>query len=69
VGIIGSTAASFAQSKGIEEIVAGIGGSGIGRGKEIGKGDLKDLEMVGAGGLVCVDIDTEADGGMIGEYV
>ena len=69
VGIIGSVAASFAQSKGVGEIIAGIGGleMGIGIGKEIG--DSKDLETVGAGGLVCVDIDVVEDGEMIGGMV
>ena len=69
MGIIGSVAASFAQSKGVGEIIAGIGGleMGIGIGKEIG--DSKDLETVGAGGSVCVDIDVVEDGEMIGGMV
>ena len=70
MGIVGSVAAWFAQSKGVGELIAGIGGleMGIGNGKELAGGS-KNLEMVGADGSVCVDIDAEADGEMIGEYV
>ena len=69
LGIVGSVAASFAQSKGVGELIAGIGGleMGIGIGKEIG--DSKDLETVGAGGSVCMDIEAEEDGRMIGGVV
>ena len=64
MGIIGSVAASFAQSKGVEEMV-GIGGSGIGIG--IGKGI--DLETVDIGGSVCVDMVAVEGGGMKGIFV
>ena len=69
MGIIGSTAASSAQLKGVKKVVAGIGGSEIGMEMGIGIGDSKDLEMIGNVGLVCVDIDVVGDGGMIGGYV
>ena len=62
MGIIGSVAASFAQSKGVEEIVAGIRGSGIGIGKGI------DLETVDIGGSVCVDMVAVEGGGMKGIF-
>ena len=76
MGIIESAAASFAQSKGAEKIVAGIRGSeiGIGTGKEMGEvmgtGDLNDSdsEMVGIGGSVCVDIVTEMGLGVEGGF-
>ena len=70
MGIVEIEAASSAQLKGVERIEAGIGGSeiGIGMGVGIGIGGLKDLEIIGNGGSVCVDIDAVEDGGIIGEF-
>ena len=61
MGIVGIEAASSAQLKGVEEIVAGIRGSGIGIGKGI------ESEMVG--GSVCVDTVTEVDWGVKGGFI
>jgi len=57
MGIVEIEAASSAQLKGVEEIVAGIRGSGI-RIVEVRMGDLKDSETIAGGnsGSVCVDM-------------
>jgi len=73
MGRVEIEAASSAQLKGAKIVVAGIGGSeigiGIGTGIGIGIGDLKDLEMIGNGGSICLGMVAAEDGGMIGEFV
>jgi len=70
MGIVESETASFAQLKGVKEIVAGIGGLEIGIRRGIGEsGDMKDSETIGNSGSVCMDIDAEEDRGIIGEFV
>jgi hypothetical protein len=59
MGIVEIEAASSAQLKGAEGIVAGIGDS------EIGIGEGIDSETVGIGGSVCVDIVAVEYVGMI----
>jgi hypothetical protein len=63
VGIAESEMASSAQLKDVETMVAGMGGF------KTGRGDGSEGITVGNGGSVCVDIDAEEDGGMIGENV
>jgi hypothetical protein len=63
MGIVEIEAASSAQLKGEEDLVAGIGGSKIGIGMGI------DSEIVGIGGLVCMDMDADEGRGIIGEIV
>ena len=63
VGIVGSEIASSAQLKDVEEMVEGISGS------EMGMGDDSEKVTVGSRGSVCVDIDAEEDGRIIGEFV
>ena len=65
VGIFESKAASSAQLKGAEEIVlvAGVGDS------EMGIRGSSEKVTVGDRGSVCVDMDAEEDGGIIGEFV
>ena len=65
MGIVESEAASSAQLKGAEEIVlvAGVGDS------EMGIRGSSEKVTVGDRGSVCVDMDAEEDGGIIGEFV
>jgi hypothetical protein len=65
MGIVEIETASSAQLKGVEDIVASIRDSEIGK----GIGDLKDLETVGIDDSVCVDMVAEVDWGMIGMSV
>jgi hypothetical protein len=65
MGIFEIETASSAQLKGVEDIVASIRDSEIGK----GIGDLKDLETVGIDDSVCVDMVAEVDWGMIGMSV
>jgi hypothetical protein len=65
MGIVEIETASSTQLKGVEEIVASIRDSEIGK----GIGDLKNLETVGIDDLVCVDMVAEVDWGMIGSSV
>jgi hypothetical protein len=67
MGIVEIETALSAQLKGVEEIVASIGDSEIGKG--IGIEDLKNLETVGIDDSVCVDMVAEVDWGMIGMSV
>ena len=69
MGIIEIAAASSAQLKGAETVVAGIGDSEIGVGIENGIGDSGVLEMVGIGDSVCVDMVTVEDEDMIVGFV
>jgi hypothetical protein len=69
MGIVEIEAASSAQLKGAETVEVGIGGSEIGIGIGIGIGDLKDLEMIGNSGSICVGMVAAEDGGMIGGFV
>ena len=63
MGIVESEAASFAQLKGAETVIAGIGGS------KIGMDDGSEKGMVGKGGSVCMDIDAEVDWRVEGKFV
>ena len=65
MGIVESEAASSTQLKGAEKIVlvAGVGDS------KMGIGGSSEKVTVGDRGSVCVDMDAEEDGGIIGEFV
>ena len=65
MGIVEIETALSAQLKGVEEIVASIGDSEIGK----GIGDLKTFKTVGIDDSVCVDMVAEVDWGMIGMSV
>jgi hypothetical protein len=65
MGIVEIETASSAQLKGVEEIVASIGDSEIGK----GIGDLKTLETAGIDDSVCVDMVAEVDWEMLGMSV